>query len=52
MHSFRTLLADLGTLCKNRVRLSSDASTEFYLLTQPTAAQQRALELLGVAVPT
>ena len=52
VHSFRTLLADLGTLCKNRVRLSSDASTEFYLLTQPTAAQQRALELLGVAVPT
>ena len=44
--------AVLGTLCKNRVRLSSDASTEFYLLTQPTAAQQRALELLGVAVPT
>jgi hypothetical protein len=52
VHSFRTLLADLGTLCKNRVRLSSDASTEFSLLTQATATQQRALELLGVVLRT
>jgi hypothetical protein len=32
VHSFRSLLADLGTLCKNRVRLLSDPPAEFYLL--------------------
>lgn len=51
VHSFRTLLADLGTLCKNRVRLRG-TPTEFYLLTQPTALQTRALELLGVTLKT
>jgi transposase len=50
VHSFRSLLADLGTLCKNRVRLLSDASAEFYLLTRPTPPQQRALGLLGVEI--
>jgi len=43
------LLADLGTLCKNRVRLKSQASSEFYLLTQPTAHQQRAFDLLAAS---
>ena len=51
VHSFRSLLADLGTLCKNRVRLLSDSSAEFYLLTRPTPPQQQALGLLGVEVP-
>ncbi len=48
VHSFRTLLADLGTLAKNRVRVRG-SSEEFYVLTQPTAPQTRALDLLGVA---
>lgn len=48
VHSFRTLLADLATLCKNRVRLAGAASPEFYVLTQPTPLQQHALNLLGV----
>ncbi len=47
VHSLRTLLADLGTLAKNRVRVC-DSSDEFYLLTQPTALQSHALALLGV----
>lgn len=47
VHSFRTLLEYLGTLAKNRVRVR-DSSKEFYLLTQPTALQSRALDLLGV----
>lgn len=51
VHSFRTLLADLGTLCKNRVRVTSDATATFYVVTQPTAAQQRVFDLLGVPVP-
>ena len=46
VHSFRSLLADLGTLCKNRVRLLSDPSAEFYLLTRPTPLQQHVLHLL------
>jgi len=48
VHSFRSLLADMGTLCKNRVRFLSDPAAEFYLLTRPTPPQQHALHLLGV----
>ena len=51
VHSFRSLLADLGTLCKNRVRLLSDPSAEFYLLTRPTPPQQHVLRLLEGEVP-
>lgn len=48
-HSFQTLLADLATLTKNRVRFqrSNDATMTVY--TQPTAVQQRALSLLQVS---
>ncbi len=50
VESFQTLLANLATLAKNRVRVrnpSGDSAHEFYLLTQATAQQQRALDLLG-----
>ena len=50
VHSFRTLMADLGTLAKNRVRMGGESSSEFYELTQPTAVQQRALDLLSVSL--
>ena len=46
VHSFRTLLADLATLAKNRVRTSGAKSAEFYMLTRPTPSQRRAFELL------
>ena len=49
VHSFRTLLQDLKTLCKNRIRTQSERSCEFYMLTQPTDVQQRALELLDLS---
>jgi len=49
VHSFRTLLADLGTLAKNRVRLAGVPGSELELLTQPTPLQERAFALLGVA---
>jgi hypothetical protein len=49
VHSFRTLLADLGTLAKNRVRLAGVPDSELDLLTQPTLLQERAFALLGVA---
>jgi len=48
VHSFRTLLADLGTLAKNRVRVRGEPGSEFFELTQPTMLQQRALDLLGI----
>ena len=47
VHSFRTLLEDLGTLAKNRVRVRGSSET-FYVMTQATALQTRALNLLGV----
>jgi hypothetical protein len=50
VHSFRSLLADLGTLAKNRVRLTGSPDAELYVMTQPTGLQQRALDLLGVAL--
>jgi hypothetical protein len=45
-----TLLADLGTLVKSRVRLQEETGSEFYELTQTTPLQQRALELLSVTL--
>lgn len=48
VHSLRTLLEDLGTLGKNRVRIRS-TDDEFYMLTQPTPSQARALDLLDVS---
>jgi transposase len=50
VHSFRTLLADLGTLAKNSVRVQGESGSAFYELTQPTPLQQRALELLEIAL--
>lgn len=47
VHSFRSLLKDLGTLAKNRVRIRG-TTDEFYLNTKPTPGQTQALALLGV----
>jgi len=46
VESFQTLLANLGTLTKNRVRLQGSDGAEFYVLAQPTPLQHRALSLL------
>jgi len=48
VHSFQTLLADLATLTKNRVRIGDRSNSEFYMVTQPTPIQQRAFQLLEV----
>ena len=45
VHSFRTLLSDLATLTRNRVRLGEQS---FEMLATPTEVQQRALQLLHV----
>ena len=47
VHSFRTLLTDLGTLTANTMRVA-DSDATFMLLTEPTPVQQRCFELLGV----
>lgn len=51
VHGLRTLLADLGTICLNRIEPTGDAPA-FDLLTTPTPLQQRAFDLLGVSPRT
>ncbi|MEG3903660.1 IS1634 family transposase [Microcoleus sp. B4-C5] len=49
VHSFQTLLADLGTIAHNEIVGSIEgASWVFDKITQPTIVQQKALDLLGV----
>ena len=49
VHSFQTLLADLGTIVKNRViPRGADERAAFDLVTLPTTFHARAFELLGV----
>ena len=48
VHSFRTLLTDLGTLTVNTLQVA-DTGARFPLQTQPTEVQQRCFELLGVS---
>lgn len=49
VHSFRTLLATLGTLVQNRVvPRGADSDAAFDLLTEPTPLQQRAFDLVGL----
>lgn len=49
VQSFRTLLANLASLVKNRVRpRGAEPQAAFIALTQPTLLQQRAFDLLGV----
>jgi transposase len=50
VHSFQTLLGDLATIVKNRIQPVDKSIAGFDLLTQPTATQQRALDLLGVSI--
>lgn len=47
VHSFRTLLADLATIVKNRVAPREGQAT-FDLMTAPTLFQARAFDLLGL----
>ena len=48
VQSFHDILADLGTLCRNRVRIP-EFESEFDKLTLATPYQQRVLDLLQVA---
>jgi len=50
VHSFRSLITDLATLCLNKVSLPSNQKYRFDLPTKPTPLQARAFELLGVGL--
>ena len=50
VHSFRSLISDLATLCLNKVSLPSNPKYRFELPTKPTSLQARAFELLGVSL--
>jgi hypothetical protein len=48
VHSLRSLLADLGTICANRIQPAQDLPA-FTLITTPTPVQRRAFDLLGLS---
>src|SRR5271166_6379219 len=52
VHSFRSLLGDLATICLNKITLPSNPKYRFELPTTPTPLQTRAFELLGVDLGT
>jgi DDE family transposase len=50
VHSFRTLLADLATLARNTIITAINPNYPLTVVTRPTPIQQRAFDLLGLAV--
>jgi transposase len=50
VESFQTMLANLATLTRNRVRFI-EFQTETNMLTQPTPQQQRIFDLLQIPIP-
>jgi transposase len=46
VHSFKTLLAELATLCRNKCQIKKPAERSFTQLTTPTTTQQKAFALL------
>jgi hypothetical protein len=50
VHSFHTLIADLGTLCLNEVAAANNPNYVLTMATRATTLQQKALDLLGVSL--
>ena len=51
VHSFRTLLEDLGTICLNKVKYTNfGGEYVFSKITQPTPLQQSCLDLLEISL--
>src|SRR5580658_7583504 len=50
VQSFQTLIGDLATIVKNRIQPVDKSIAAFDMLTQPTAIQQRAFDLLHVSL--
>ena len=49
VHSFRSLLADLATLARNRITTAITPDYPLTVVTRPTSVQQKAFDLLGVS---
>ncbi len=50
VHSFHTLIADLGTLCLNEAIAAANPNYALAITTRATPLQQKALDLLGASV--
>ncbi|HEY4043848.1 MAG TPA: IS1634 family transposase [Rhodopila sp.] len=50
VHSFRTLLADLATMARNTIITAINPLYPLTVVTRPTPVQQKAFDLLGIAV--
>jgi transposase len=50
VHSFRTLLADLATMARNTIVTAINPNYPLTVVTRPTPVQQKAFDLLGLAV--
>jgi transposase len=50
VHSFRTLLADLSTMARNTITTAINPLYPLTVVTRPTPVQQKAFDLLGLAV--
>jgi hypothetical protein len=51
VHSFQSLLADLGTLCRNTLVTALNPNYEITITTRPTSIQAKAFDLLGIPTP-
>jgi hypothetical protein len=52
VHSFQSLIADLGTLCLNTVVTALSPDYQITIATRPTPIQTKAFELLGIPAPS
>jgi len=50
VHSFQTLLADLATVARNTIVTAITPHHPLTVVTRPTAAQHKALQLLGISL--
>ena len=50
VHSFQTLLADLGTLARNTIVTAITPDHELTVFTRPTPVQRKAFELMEIAL--
>lgn len=48
VHSFRTLLKDLATITKNRIKTAVKGAASFDRITQPTPLQRKVFDLLSI----
>ena len=48
VHSFHTLIDDLATVARKRIRPMKRKRAEYWMITTPTKEQQKVLDLLGV----